>query len=128
MESKVSNRRLVNIGYEVKVANATTPMEFQANFNLDFTPDEVIVRNAVIVRDVTAAGVGLYVLRSSLVDNRDLCVLSNAMNSNPQVRHNLRQPLRGNYFFKVYDINGSPTLFPNGNNSFLAVSLEFIKY
>lgn len=128
MESKVSNRRLVNIGLNLTVGNATTPYEFQADLGLDFTPDEVVVRNVNMVYDVSDPSGGVYVLRSSIVDNRDLCLMPNALASSPQVRHNLRQQIRGNQLFKLYNMDGTAINFPNGNRTVCAVSLEFIKY
>lgn len=93
---------------------------FDFPINLEFTPDEVIVRSIV----VQASASEFSIIKTNLVSEGTLCISSD--NSYPSIggTFTLNKPINGYYTFKVTDATGALQVLAGP----IVIQLEFVKY
>lgn len=111
------------------LGNNQNSFTFNIN-NLEFQPDEVVVRLLLGNNELGAITDYMYIIKSDLVDNNVLAPMSaTAVILEPvNIPHKLVKPINGIYTFSIYNydgtIPGDIALF----NLTIGISLLFIKY
>ena len=117
MDHKVIERK--NIFLSTTLNNTG---RFTKTINIDFVPDEVILKHVLYALDNTEEkGVKLY---STLV-NDIMCSFVDSSSKSMNARFSLNRSIRGDFQFSVY--NADDTLATDRNGS-LFLHLEFVKY
>jgi len=91
--------------------------------NIDFIPDELIVKSVCYYNDFTEARTSY--IWSDLVDGALCSVADYPVTYTPQTRFTMKKNIRGDYVFRFLDANGQIKTTLQGD---LVIMLEFVKY
>jgi len=105
------------------VRDLNTGGEWYENINIEFIPDEVIVRSIGYHNDKTETELG-YISTNLVKDNR-IGFYGDGLVSNSQQTFTLDKPVNGRYLFQLILADGTIDAASAG---VLMISLEFIKY
>ena len=97
--------------------------EWYENINIEFTPDEVIVRSIGYHNDKTETELG-YITTNMVKDNI-IGFYGDGLVSNSQQTFTVNKPVNGAYLFQLRLVDGT---IDGGSAGVLMISLEFIKY
>eukprot|EP00732_Lithocolla_globosa_P007583 Lithocolla_globosa_v1_NODE_9851_length_661_cov_1215.622112.p1 type:complete len:135 gc:universal NODE_9851_length_661_cov_1215.622112:557-153(-) len=109
---------------------------FEVDINCQFIPDEIILKNiSAYDNDGTTADAAkdkMFLLKSSLITDNGSILASfpyaTAYHESYHVPFKNVRPIGGTYTFTITDIEGNPPAGGGDYDTFLSVTLLFIKY
>ena len=103
--------------------NTSTVITFTKNLNLEFIPDEMIVKGMHFFKDGTNNTV--FTLSSNLVDYNIMCsFIETDIYSNFNNVFQINKPVNGLYDFTINMVDTGSIVY----NGSIAITLEFIQY
>lgn len=102
---------------------------FRQDINIQFVPDEVILRGICYYDNTNAANSDIYTIKSSLINNEEIATFGRQENNTTFQKMNssfiLRRPVQGSYYFTVIDFVNDEI---EGITFTMTLALEFIQY
>lgn len=114
----------------VLISYSGTEDTFAVSINIDFVPDEVILKGITSYLDNTGSGV-VSVIKTDLVNEKFLGFFNdaNTVSSVNDAVFTLKKPIRGTYTFQILSIGAGVNnyaLYTTGAD--LSIHLDFVKY
>ena len=98
------------------------PNVWDEQINIDFIPDDVIVRSIMYYSN--GADPGVSFIRTNLVKDNIIGSIDDPSVQNPQQHFTVNKPIKGAYNFQIVNTNGTI-----GNRvGQLHIALEFVRY
>jgi hypothetical protein len=103
---------------------------FTANIDVEFVPDEIILRRTVLYNLSQGTGDTCCFVKSSLIDNHVLYSYVDVAAASDYTNTHFRnfKPIQGLYTFDVSTFSGNTISNINAINVTVAFTFEFIKY
>lgn len=110
-----------NVFVKILFVNGTS--DYNYDINIDFEPDEMIVKSVNYINDGTEALVD-YVY-SSLITDIICSIVDTKDTYNPFTSWSIKKPVKGIYRFSLIDVNNAAV---SDRQGILSLHLEFVKY